>query len=32
VVVLDAAGKVVYTGLGGKQNLEPALLKALGNK
>jgi len=32
VVVLDAGGKVVYTGLGGKQNLEPALLKALGNK
>jgi thiol-disulfide isomerase/thioredoxin len=32
VVVLDAAGKVVYTGLGGKQNLEPALLNALGSK
>jgi thiol-disulfide isomerase/thioredoxin len=30
VVVLDKAGKVVYTGLGGKQNLEPALRKALG--
>ncbi|MGH7637653.1 MAG: TlpA family protein disulfide reductase [Gemmatimonadaceae bacterium] len=30
VVVLDAAGKVVYTGLGGKQELEPALKKALG--
>jgi thiol-disulfide isomerase/thioredoxin len=31
VVVLDKAGKVVYTGLGGKQNLEPALRKALGD-
>lgn len=30
VVVLDAAGKVVYTGLGGKQDLEPALKKAIG--
>jgi thiol-disulfide isomerase/thioredoxin len=30
VVVLDRAGKVVYTGLGGKQNLEGALRKALG--
>jgi thiol-disulfide isomerase/thioredoxin len=29
VVVLDKAGKVIYTGLGGKQNLEPAILKAL---
>jgi thiol-disulfide isomerase/thioredoxin len=29
VVVLDRAGKVVYTGLGGKQNLEAALRKAL---
>lgn len=29
VVVLDRSGKVVYTGLGGKQDLEPALLKAL---
>ena len=29
VVVLDAAGKVVYTGLGGRQDLEPALKKAL---
>jgi thiol-disulfide isomerase/thioredoxin len=29
VVVLDAIGKVVYTGLGGKQNLEPAILQAL---
>ena len=29
VVILDKAGKVVYTGLGGKQNLEPAILKAL---
>jgi thiol-disulfide isomerase/thioredoxin len=32
VVVVDAAGKVVYTGLGGKQDLEPALRKALGGK
>lgn len=32
VVVVDGAGKVVYTGLGGKQDLEPALLKALGKK
>ena len=30
VVVLDKAGKVVYTGLGGKQDLEPALRKAIG--
>ena len=30
VVVLDAAGKVVYTGLGGRQNLESAIRKALG--
>ena len=29
VVVLDKAGKVVYTGLGGKQNLEAAIQKAL---
>ena len=29
VVVLDAAGKVVYTGLGGRQDLEPAIRKAL---
>jgi thiol-disulfide isomerase/thioredoxin len=29
VVVLDKAGRVVYTGLGGKQNLEAALRKAL---
>jgi thiol-disulfide isomerase/thioredoxin len=29
VVVVDKAGKVVYTGLGGKQNLEPALEKAI---
>ena len=30
VVVLDRAGKVVYTGLGGKQDLESAIKKALG--
>ena len=30
VVVLDASGKVVYTGLGGKQDLEPAIRKAIG--
>jgi len=30
VVVLDAAGKVVYTGLGGRQDLEGAIRKALG--
>ena len=30
VVVLDKAGKVVYTGLGGKQDLESAIRKALG--
>ena len=30
VVVLDRAGKVVYTGLGGKQNLEAAITKAIG--
>ena len=29
VVVLDKNGRVVYTGLGGKQNLEAALRKAL---
>lgn len=29
VVVVDGTGKVVYTGLGGKQSLEPAILKAL---
>jgi thiol-disulfide isomerase/thioredoxin len=29
VVVLDKAGRVVYTGLGGKQNLEAAIRKAL---
>jgi thiol-disulfide isomerase/thioredoxin len=29
VVVLDKTGKVVYTGLGGKQNLDGALKKAL---
>ncbi|HMG71362.1 MAG TPA: TlpA disulfide reductase family protein [Gemmatimonadaceae bacterium] len=29
VVVLDKSGRVVYTGLGGKQNLEAALKKAL---
>jgi thiol-disulfide isomerase/thioredoxin len=29
VVVLDGAGRVVYTGLGGKQKLEPAIQKAL---
>ena len=29
VVVLDKQGRVVYTGLGGKQNLEAALKKAL---
>ena len=28
VVVLDAAGKVVYTGLGGRQDLDGALRKA----
>lgn len=31
VVVLNRAGKVVYTGLGGKQNLEAAIKKALGD-
>lgn len=30
VVVLDKSGKVVYTGLGGKQDLESAIRKALG--
>ena len=29
VVILDKSGKVVYTGLGGKQDLEAALKKAL---
>jgi len=31
VVVLNRAGKVVYTGLGGKQDLESAIRKALGS-
>lgn len=31
VVVLDAQGKVVYTGLGEDQNIEAALQKALGD-
>jgi thiol-disulfide isomerase/thioredoxin len=30
VVVLDKAGKIVYTGLGGKQDLETAIKKVLG--
>lgn len=30
VVVLDKSGKVVYTGLGGEQDLEAAIRKALG--
>lgn len=30
VVVVDRDGEVVYTGSGGKQNLEPALVRALG--
>jgi len=30
VVIVDAAGKVVYTGLGGKQDLEPAIKRAIG--
>jgi predicted transcriptional regulator len=29
VVVVDRAGKIVYTGLGGEQKLEAALQKAL---
>ncbi len=29
IVVLDRNGKVVYTGVGGDQQLEPAILKAL---
>ena len=29
VVILDKTGRVIYTGLGGKQNLEAALAKAL---
>jgi len=29
VVILDKTGRVVYTGLGGKQNLDAALAKAL---
>ena len=29
IVVLDRTGKVVYTGLGGDQKLEPAIRKAL---
>ena len=29
VVVVDGSGTVVYTGLGGKQQLEPAIIKAL---
>ena len=30
IVVLDKAGKVVYTGVGGRQNLDAAIRKALG--
>ena len=29
VVIIDKAGKVVYTGLGGKQDLDAAIRKAL---
>jgi hypothetical protein len=29
VVVIDKSGRVVYTGLGGKQNLDAAVRKAL---
>lgn len=29
VVILDRSGRVVYTGSGGKQDLEPAILRAL---
>ena len=29
VVVLDRSGKVVYTGVGGNQNLEAAIRKAM---
>ena len=29
VVVVNRKGEVIYTGLGGKQALEPAILKAL---
>lgn len=32
VVVLDATGKVVYTGLGDEQNIDAALRKVVGNK
>ena len=32
VVVLDKAGTVVYTGLGGKQDLETAIKRALANQ
>jgi thiol-disulfide isomerase/thioredoxin len=31
IVILDAGGKVIYTGLGGKQDLEPAIRKAIGS-
>lgn len=31
IVILDATGKVIYTGLGGKQDLEPAIRKAIGS-
>jgi thiol-disulfide isomerase/thioredoxin len=30
IVIMDAAGKVVYTGSGGQQNLEPALMQVTG--
>jgi len=29
VVVVDAKGRVVYTGVGGKQNVDAAIMKAL---
>jgi thiol-disulfide isomerase/thioredoxin len=30
IVILDREGKVIYTGVGGKQSLEPAIRKAIG--
>lgn len=32
VVVVDRAGTIVYTGVGGKQSLEPAILKAIASR
>jgi predicted transcriptional regulator len=32
IVIMDAEGRVVYTGSGGQQNLEPALRQVTGRR